>query len=289
MRSVAIEQFVLPLSTNNLANFIAYHDPWYMKHLYVPFRSQAQLVPWQSVTTDDLTSLNQQQYNEEALNIPPTIYLRNCISNYVQDSNCLQNMRIYTAECILRTTTPAGTTKREILYTIPFIRRLEIGILVSAEEYRTKNHKNTRIEDILRDKNFFYQPLELSLSFTRLDLMNQIQPEIVEDVASYTSQSLITIPTRTDTFIPDTKPCQDGLHMYVQATKIDRSKLKKNLSISEPYQRIVSLGAASSNNMKFSVLIDGALFGPMNEIRVGFASDSNTNPMFSVNTFFPIQ
>ena len=144
-------------------------------------------------------------------------------------------------------------------------------------------------EDILKDKNFIYSPVDLAIKYLKLDLSNQPKPEVIDDPIPYQSLTLSHVPRKGDLgTIPD--PSSKGLELHVApAPKLDKSKLRKNSLYFDPRQHLAEITCTSQ--VPFKVLTDGVLHGPYRSVRISLAQNRSNGQIaqFPLQTFFPIQ
>jgi len=279
-KSVRVKFYLAPCTKNSLAGYIARHDAWYHRHVFTPLRSPCFLVPW---LRDDENELK--TGNDGPAPIFPTAYLRDCLTQYARESAFTLDTVIFQIEGYYDARGEGAPDE-----VVPFIQRAEIGLAAAVEEYRLRTRKplGLRPEEALKDKAFSFQPLDLGVRFSRLDLSGLKQPELIDEPLPYTSILLANVPRKTDScFPPD--PTAGCLEMYAQAHKADRSKYKKNTLIVDPKQHVAEVVVTSSNQQKFRILADGNIYGPYASIRITVGTDLNGKvAKFPVQTFFPI-
>jgi hypothetical protein len=237
-------------------------------------------VPWLRDDESDLR-IN----NDGPVPIYPTAFLRDCITQYAREAAFSLDCVVYQIEGYYESN--GEGTPDEV---VPFLQRAEIGMAPAVEEFRLRNRKQVglKAEDALKDKAFTYQPLDLSMRFTRLDLSGRRQPETVDDPAAYTSILFSNIPRKNDpSFPPD--PTSGCLELHAQAHKADNKKNKKNVLLLDPKQHVAESVVSSSSQQRFRVLADGIIYGPYSTVRISAALDAEKAPAkFPIQTFFPI-
>lgn len=271
-----IRFFVIPTAKNCLAGYMARHDPWYSRHVYNVFRSQPLAVPW----CRDGDPQGEGKQLDSNTQIEPTRFLRDCVSQYVREANITIPTTIYHLEGF------SEAKMDEPDEVIPFVQRAEIGLAAYTEEMRQRT-KTTKNE---KDKAPPFQPPELSVRFTQVDLVGRAIQEVNEDPLAYQSLVLISIPRKNDLAAP-ANPAVPSLELYAQANKAEKSsKVRKAVLVAEPRQHVgdVSITAASPAS-KFRVVVDGVMYGPYESVRITTAKDGNAVPIvLPVQTFFPI-
>ncbi len=273
--------FLLPSSKCHLAAYIARHDSWYYRHVYAPFRSSPLVVPW---TRDDDAAGAEGKAGDGGGIIAPSNFMRECVTQYVREASLTLPCVVYQLEGFYENREGKEAEADEV---IPFSQRCEIGHSAYLEELRTRLKKpaNTKPDDLIKDKNYSFQPQDYSSRFTRADLCGRALKEIIEEPATMTSIVISSVPRKGDLVAP-ANPAVPTLEMYAQG-KIDKTKMKRSVLLTEPRQHI--LDASFSSQVKFRVLVDGQLYGPYSTIKISPCVDSHNVPIyFPVQAFFPI-
>jgi hypothetical protein len=58
LRGITLKYYLLPAARNHVAAFLARHDSWYNRHVYLPFRSASFILPW--LSCDDTSVIEQE-------------------------------------------------------------------------------------------------------------------------------------------------------------------------------------------------------------------------------------
>lgn len=280
-RGLSIRFFIVPCTKNSLANYIASRDLWYCRHIYTPFRCPyPMIVPW---LREDETEVRSN--NEPGATSFPTRFFRETISQYTREALNTYHCVIFKLEGKLD---PASNETPDI---IPFLQRVEIGLVPAAEEFKAKTGillANIKPEDLLKDKNFLYQPVELGVKYHKVDLSGHPKPEIIDDAIPYQSMLISHVPRKGDACSPP-NPSSTGLEVMAQVAKnVDKVRLKKNSLYYEPRQHVAELLCTSTT--PFKLLADGVLHGPYRSVRISVSTlqGSGRVATFPVQTFFPI-
>jgi hypothetical protein len=264
-----------------LANYLARIDLWYFRHIFTPFRSQFPfLLPF--LREDEI----EVKTNHDAGVVgQPTQFLRECLVQYVREAHHQYRPLIYKVEARV------DASSAEPSDVIPFLQRIEVGISPAIEEYKLKGGptmQSTSYAEVQKDRNFIYSPVDLSVKYSKVDLVGQPKPEVVDDALPYQSLLLSHVPRKGDLCTaPD--PSAVGLELYAQPAKVDKAKIKKNTLYYEPRQHVAELTCSSP--VPFKILVDGVLHGPFRSVRIAIAQtkfDGKT-AQFPVQTFFPTQ
>eukprot|EP01006_Ploeotia_vitrea_P036394 TRINITY_DN66013_c8_g1_i1.p1 TRINITY_DN66013_c8_g1~~TRINITY_DN66013_c8_g1_i1.p1 ORF type:complete len:996 (-),score=557.05 TRINITY_DN66013_c8_g1_i1:33-2801(-) len=88
--------YLVPMQRNYLASWLARHDSWYNRHVYVPFRSKQFVLPWIEAERGAGAE------KDDATLSPPGAFLRGLISSYVRDAQCEVDVNIYNCEAWIR-------------------------------------------------------------------------------------------------------------------------------------------------------------------------------------------
>jgi hypothetical protein len=277
-----VKFYLAPCTKNFLANYIAKNDLWYYRHVFTPLRSPfPYLVPF---LRDDETEIRTN--NDSGLVGCATAYYRDVISHYCREAHHTFRTSIFKVQ---GRTDPNSIEPSDV---IPFIQRIELGLLPAVEEFKTKQGaagSQLKLEDVLKDKSFVYSPVEFAVKYFKVDLSNQPKPEVVDDPLPYQSISLSHVPRKGDQGnVPD--PTSKGLELFVNpGSKIDKSRLKKNSLVLDPRQHLAEITCSSVT--PFKILADGVLHGPFRSVRISIAQNKSDGKIahFPIQTFFPIQ
>jgi hypothetical protein len=260
LESVQVHFYLVPLQENHFAAYIARHDSWYNRHIFVPFRLDPFLVPW--IAVDDSTK----QKGEEKVN-PPGQFLRSCIESYISEGKqsfdttvwCVQGWKIGTS------------TKPDAL--IPFVQRLAIGANAAIEEVKQANNlPHATVKEVKKNKQYDYSALELGVKFVKSSMTGEVMHLVKDEPCTYTNLSLSHVPHIEDACVPP-HPTHTWLELHGEPDKSARKKFTKNHLVANNTQHICSMElqavkGKAYNSGRFHVLIDGVSFGPYERIKV---------------------
>jgi len=279
---------VVPWQSNGVSAFLARHDSWYNRHVYVPFRSQAFLVPWVSV--------DKVEESDRSLELPGQ-FLRSLVDSYVREAAVTCNFNVYKVQAWVRAPESKGgvpdTTPCDQL--IPFIQRVELGVDAAVHLFRQtveKGKAERKLEDVMKDRAFTWQtPPELNVRFTQMDLAGNKLAQIIDDGAVYDSILLANVPRKSDPCFP-ADPLSPWLEMFARPHRTyTRAPTKKNFLLGDPKQHVHAADVSSvTSSGSFHILVDGQRFGPYNRIRISPVLEEGTGRAFTfpIQTFFPL-
>ncbi len=94
LRNINLKFYLLPAaSRNHVAAFLARHDSWYNRHVYLPFRSGAFILPW--LNCDEETSV----IEPESVDLPPPgVFYRKLTEDYLRESETSFPFNVYKIE-----------------------------------------------------------------------------------------------------------------------------------------------------------------------------------------------
>jgi len=290
IRYVDPKILLVPFRTNHFASYIARFDSWYNRHIYIPFRSPQFILPW--IKSDDSNSYNDSNEVVGAVGQ----YYREAIEQYARESTVTNNVRVYKVEGWFG---PAAKKTDMPDHVIPFVQRVEVGVLAAMEASRAgksggKPADDSKVEETL--KNFNYNPPETTVKFTRMDLSGKKQEPITDEAISYQSIIVSNVPYKGDPCFP-ADPCAKWLEMHATVHKsANKAAVAKNVLLNDPKQHIANVEISCSNEKaNFSVLVDGTPFGPYHHIKIKRARFMNEKEKnykqaitFPLQAFFPL-
>jgi hypothetical protein len=121
---VRIEFYVLPSKPCALASFLAAHDPWYRRNLFVPISTPAFLVPWPQ---DD--NAKYAKAGEDSSICPPGKMLKYALDTMVRFSRNVTEIQVFKIDIWKE---PRSSRSDMQSITIPFVARVEMGVRVAA-------------------------------------------------------------------------------------------------------------------------------------------------------------
>jgi len=303
IKGINIQLFVVPWSSNDLANFIARHDSWYNRHVYVPSRTPLLVLPF-SNPTDELFEPDD---TEDAPPVEkPGLFLREIMASYIRSAQQTLPVNVYLLEGWLdpipvksdkdKTEKKQKDKKIDLMADsiVPFIGRVVLGEEADKQqaEKKTKNAK------------FTYNPEDLVVRFSRMDLAGNTFATQAEDPFPYQAITIANLPVPDDVcYAAD--PSVPWLEMHALVSKkADATKVGgRNLLLTDPRQHVDCVEVSCTGpSQSFSCLVDGVLFGPFHHIKVsrcrkpkspeigdkGAEQELGDPYVLPISTFFPI-
>jgi len=287
-----VKLYLLPLGRNHLSAFVARHDSWYNRNVYIPFRHQTFVCPW--MNCDDESQLKDE---DSELTLPGT-YLRRTVEDYLREAELPFNFNVWKIEGWIEKGKESKDGKDDEKHDslIPFIQRVEMGLGVTVEQYRIKKNfvETMKTEEIMKDRGFPQQftPPEVKVKFVQVDMNGKATQTIDDDPAAYNTILLSSVARLGDKCVPP-DPSAPWLEVYGAPLKaIKRSgELKKNILLMDNRQHVAFMEiTCASESANFMILVDGQLQGPFYKIKISPALDSKDRKVtFPIQTFFPIQ
>eukprot|EP00475_Leptophrys_vorax_P014003 TRINITY_DN20364_c0_g1_i2.p1 TRINITY_DN20364_c0_g1~~TRINITY_DN20364_c0_g1_i2.p1 ORF type:complete len:892 (+),score=200.27 TRINITY_DN20364_c0_g1_i2:26-2677(+) len=246
---VVFRIFIVPFQRCAIAGYIARYDAWYHRHVYVPFSESNILLPWMTVMKPV------QDPPLEKVILPPVLFLRDSIENYVREALHMLPIRLYKIEAWFGdkkdTLRKVG---RENVYTpqivIPFVQNLEIGLAAEVKSHLRRaapgpltGEEERELLDpkfVERLKDFKFQCHELKIDFTKIDLSGK-EIEVRNESAPaipYTRVSLSNFPTKLSPSYPP-NPRESGLELSVKVLDRARQRSSRHWSLVDPNQHVV--------------------------------------------------
>jgi hypothetical protein len=304
IKGITIQLFVAPWSSNDLANFIARHDSWYNRHVHVPSRTPLLVLPF-SNPTDELFEPDD---TEDAPPVEkPGQFLRETMTSYIRGAQQTLPVNVYLLEGWLdpvpvksdkdKTEKKQKDKKIDLMADsiVPFVGRVLLGEEADKQQAEKKS-KNAK---------FTYNPEDLIVRFSRMDLAGNTFATQAEDPLPYQTITIANLPV-TDDVCYASDPSVPWLEMHALASKkADATKVGgRNLLLTDPRQHVDSVEVSCSGpSQSFSCLVDGVLFGPFHHIKVSRCRKSKSpetggdkggeqelgDPyILPISTFFPV-
>jgi hypothetical protein len=292
--------YLLPFSKNHMAAFLARHDAWYNRHIYVPSRSSTFMAPWIRVDQNDLdgsgasssssSSSSPAGLEEEGAELPPPgQFFRRSFESYAREAQVTCEPHIYQLEGFLTPDSeglkPALNSKNPGIpgpdQLVPFLQRAEIGVMAAAAEFRRTRPAipaSVRLEDIAsgvspHSKGFEYTPVDLVVKFTKMDLQGNITEVVTEDATVYQSLLVSNVPRKSDFLFPP-NPTSPNLEMGARLHKNYNAQKaaqlgRKNVLAQDAKQHVVEVEIWAANPQQtFSIVIDNQPFGPYYRVKL---------------------
>jgi len=296
--------FVLPTQRNHLAAFMARHDAWYNRHVYVPSRSDRFLLPWVRPEDDGddkkgpMGALSPKgpgaaggEAEEDALELPPpTLFFRRLFESYAREASLTMDAQVWQCEGYVSAESeglrPDPKAKVPPIpgpdQLTPFLQRVELGVMAAAAEFKRarKLPDSVRLEDIVNGtaaaaRGFDFQnPTEIVVKFTKQDAQGRLTEVVTEEAAVYQSILLSSVPRRGDPTFPaaPTAPTIElaaKLHKSYTGNKQAALLGRKPALLSDPKQHVVEVEVWAANpNHTFGLLLDGQYFGPYYRVKL---------------------
>ena len=291
--------YLLPFHRNHMAAFIARHDAWYNRHIYVPSRSPTFMVPWVKIDQNEMETLQAGNSSssgpagplaeEEGAELPPPgQFFRRTIESYAREASLPFEPFIYQLEGYLSAESeglrPSTSGKVPSIpgpdHLVPFLQRAEVGILAAAAEFKKmkKLPDSVRIEDIAsgvapQGKGFEYIPTDLTVKFTKMDLQGRISEVVTEDSTVYQSLLLSNVPRKGDFCFPP-NPTYPNMELGARLHKNHNAQKsanlgRKNILAQDPKQHVVEVDISATNpNQTFGIMLDNQYFGPFYRVKL---------------------
>lgn len=287
---VNLKLYLVPFERNHVASFLARHDSFYNRHVYVPFRSPVFVMPWiDSDPRFGATALDEDEKVPEAP-LSVGVMFRDLVSVYLREARSTYAMRLWKVD--------AWTESKEGEqhdHSIPFLQRFEMGLVPQARAYQKEKGlpSDVSFQTLVKDRNFKFQPPDVSVTFTRVNMHgHQLEP-VSDESVPYNSVLLANVPRRGDASFPPS-PAAGWLEMHARLSDSsqNRAKARKNALMSDPKQHVHSVTiTAADPDTPFLVRVDGFNFGPYKKVVVSPLEDPKTHEQmtFPIQTFFPIE
>jgi len=290
MKGISIKFYVLPIGKNSLACYLARRDSWYNRHVYIPFRMPAFILPWLNV--DQHADVATGSGNEIVADVlPPGAFFRKLMEDFAREAEQTYNVNVYKCEGWLHS--PKDQKDEDKFdQLIPMMQRCEIGQNVSAFIYKQKKSlpDDTSMDELQKDKAFTFTNPELRVKFSQVNMKGVVTGNCEDEAISYTSILLSNIPQRGDkVFPPD--PTNPWLEMHAQVQKGSKPKdpTKRSTLLADAKQHTNYIEITSSlETGSFQLLIDGQLFGPFYKIRISPIELGGKRVVFPAAAFFPL-
>jgi len=178
---------------------------------------------------------------------------------------------------------------------VPFVGRVLLGEEADKQQAE-KKAKNAK---------FTYNPEDLVVRFSRMDLAGNTFATQAEDPLPYQTITIANLPV-TDDVCCAADPSVPWLEMHALASKkADATKVGgRNLLLTDARQHVDCVEVSCTGpSQSFSCLVDGVLFGPFHHIKVSrcrkskspeIGADKGAEPelgdpyVLPISTFFPV-
>lgn len=95
---------ILPMSRNNLSSYLARHDSWYNRHIFLPYRCPVFVVPW--IKVEELDTSDEDAVKEPIA--PPGVYFRQLNESYAREAELSLDLSVFNVEGWNNSPTPPG-------------------------------------------------------------------------------------------------------------------------------------------------------------------------------------
>lgn len=314
---VDLRVYVLPTygCNSTLAQYLSSVDLWYQRHIYIPFAMR----PWApkldfgltdhkatSSTTSEPTTQRHRSLLEQS-DLPyfdqllPISVSADLLQDYLLEANRMLSLNIYEVHC-WSTSEDADHTPEDLI--IPFGLYVDIGVQAAAKRLQQKNPtmKEKSLNDIIAMKNFVYEPLQITIIATQMDLFGVEYPAPDEATRFIHSLSVSNVPRESDATTPAI-PNAEWLELsYLEpesaiqlAAYLKKKKGRKNrdsqadinVAASTLYSNLHIIKAdLISRSTPMDLLVDGRLYGPFRMIRIKpFTLEDRLWPTVPLMTF----
>eukprot|EP00456_Euglypha_rotunda_P077447 TRINITY_DN7311_c0_g1_i4.p1 TRINITY_DN7311_c0_g1~~TRINITY_DN7311_c0_g1_i4.p1 ORF type:complete len:364 (-),score=53.02 TRINITY_DN7311_c0_g1_i4:22-1113(-) len=278
LKGLDVRFYIVPMEPNHVSSYLARYDSWYNRHVYVPFRSKAFILP--GIRVEQIAAIQESKDGDVTL---PGQFYRESILHYLSESRFRWEINVYQCECWLAdkkdvvAETPSGTTPGEKKeddtaaladYNIPFIQHLEIGLVAVAQDYLNLHpdlDPSMKVEDVVKERDFKFEPPNVSVTFTKVDLNGRAQKVIVDENGQYDTLVVANVPRKNEKRVFPPDPTSPWLEMFARIK--NPSAAKKNVLNTDPRQHIVALEVTGIDG-NFEVMIDGQVFKGMKKIHI---------------------
>lgn len=254
LQSVNVKFLLVPWGDNSLASFIARHDSWYHRHIYVPFRGTAPfMIPW--IDPEDMERAKLDVQDPGPL-LPPAIFLRDTMNLYAREAKSICPIAVYKLEGWKpKTEDPPLSSQDEPDLPddlIGFCMRVEIGQRVTERE--------------TKEPGGIFNPPDMDLTFTPMNLAGENQESLSEEGININNLLIANVPREKDKCFPPNPVCP-WLEMYAEP----KSGAKHLATDQKQHISELTLGCNNPTAV-FKVRVDGQLFGPYNRITISRAT-----------------
>jgi hypothetical protein len=289
--------FVVPTYgvESSLAQYLASVDSWYQRHVYIPFAMR----PWAPKLDSSLTD---HKAHASTLSEPSTLRDRSLLDvslfpgfdrllpvaasetllqDYLLEANRMLSLNIYEVHCWL---SEAEDSSPNLI--IPFGLYVDIGVNAAAKRLQQRNPglAEKSLAELISSKNFSYDPLQVTIQATQMDLFGVEYTATDEATRPIYSLSVSNIPRETESTTPAI-PNAEWLELsYLEpdsatqlAAYLNKKKSRKNrdlqadinVAVSTLYSNLHIIKADFiSRTTPMDILVDGVLYGPFHMVRV---------------------
>lgn len=249
---IQIKWYVIPIEENSIASFIARHDPWYRRHVFIPFANNLPLIPWPNM---DNSSLFVEESEGEA--VGPGKFYSQLLESYARDAASSVDIVIHQLLCWEQDIGgPANLV-------IPFLIRVEISAqsLLKARQYTDNDSRSTKSSPILTVQYLSAAESGEALKTVQREL--GLETVILANVPVADDLCNLSIPT------------ERGVEFYGRL--VDSVSKRRNQEIRGS---VASLEvSAQAKGERFYVLVDGQSYGPFHKV-IFLLDDPSSKPIF---------
>lgn len=276
---------------NTLSVFLASIDPWYTRHIYLPFffrpwlprldikadsKKMAKKDPnFANLTKSFISDPSSIGPNEKSL---PIMYSEIMMQDYLTEATRILPINIYKVTCF-----KFDLSHAEDIF--PMCMYIDIGVSAAAKRFQELNtaFKDKSISEVLESKSFRFRFVQLQLQMSQMDLLGNlcgIDESVVKNIYNL---SIGNVPRENDkgmapvpqaewlelSFIEREAADQEAnLLKGIKSKKVKEPQSNLNIAINSLYSNlhVASGKILALENMDFDIIIDGALYGPYRQI-----------------------
>jgi len=262
LEGVLIKWYIIAVDFNVISGFVARHDPWYCRYVFMPTRSCPPVVPWIMVNNPIWRS----EDNTSAATGPGQM-VKQMLESYARDATFRFPIQLFLVDCW----EGDGSVKRK---TMPLFGRLELSD--RAFTVWKQCHGDQRLLDDGKEGDsrprVLSQYMKTSMSGEPLAVISRDQ--------SFDVIHISNIPLSEDPCFPcdpSTSTLEFYGHFSERKSKEDPDYHKCTISSIEI--------TGASRGEKFYVLIDGEPYGPFWRLLI---TPPNPEYVLPIQTFFPL-
>lgn len=294
IKNADLRFYIVPIYNieNTISKYIASIDPWYLRHIYIPFARRLwmprldinyiskKIKKSERETLRNSTAMELVDRIPLNIEIQPIKWWDDLLQDYLQEANRTYMINIYKIICY---TNSLMDYPDEV---IPFCQYVDIGIQAAAMKYKnSKENGNERnLSDIIENKNLKYEPLLLKIRAMQADMFGVKTGVFEEATKNIYSLTVSNIPRESECTAP-ANPTQDWLELTFiepesakeKSTFLDKKAGKNSKELQSDinavtaglYSQMHVLSVTISNvdhRKVFEMVVDGVMYGPYHSI-----------------------
>eukprot|EP01119_Soliformovum_irregulare_P008913 TRINITY_DN2200_c0_g1_i3.p1 TRINITY_DN2200_c0_g1~~TRINITY_DN2200_c0_g1_i3.p1 ORF type:complete len:847 (-),score=229.92 TRINITY_DN2200_c0_g1_i3:85-2625(-) len=216
----------------------------------------------------------------------PTSILRCEVENFFREAKWKTDVNIYQCEC--------WESEKDAGIIIPFALRAEIGVRPyarSIQKQATDIPANASLATIQNHKSFKWNPPNISIKFTQMNVVGVPRQGIPIDSRPYVSMVAANVPLAGDRGVPP-NPTRPWLEVtLIENDKKKKSKPDKDLDLAPVTCLHVSMMDLEADDKKkgaFHILLDNVLYGPFIRVKLSTCLRGEEIMTIPFMTFFPL-